>query len=184
MILKKLLSERSTTHIRGREMLSSNEGTPKRMKKITLAILMVGALSTPGVVAEEQDLFDSLDSALEAQFLQLDAELEAQYQALDKALKEAYERLEGEVEETWGEDEVELPSKAIWVDYSEDKLLRRKIDFEKGMIEIEHIVTDQTEVDNIIAAMQTAAASIATDRITDLASKDSALQYAKAHQET
>ncbi|MEO2178046.1 MAG: murein transglycosylase domain-containing protein [bacterium] len=152
------------------------------MNKFRLAILLLGVCSAFLFIAEagaEEDLFDSLDSALEAQFQELDAELEAQYQALDKALKEAYERLEGEVEETWGVDEVELPSKAIWVDYSEDNQLRRKIDFEKGIIEIEHILTDQTEVDKVVAAMQVAAASIATDRVADLAAKDSALKYAR-----
>jgi hypothetical protein len=123
--------------------------------------------------------FDDLDAQLEAQFAELDAGLEADYQLLDEALEQAYERLSQEIGAAWGEGDVELPSKSSWVDYSADLSLRRKIDFEKGEVRIERLIEETDDLDDVVQEIQQAAASIVADSPADLASKDTALRYAK-----
>ncbi|MFT7255021.1 MAG: hypothetical protein ACI8VR_000057, partial [Candidatus Azotimanducaceae bacterium] len=141
---------------------------------ITLVFIGLGVL-TNSCLAE----FDDLDAQLDAQFEALDAGLEADYQSLDEALEKAYERLGKEIGAAWGADDVELPSKSAWVDYSEDLSVRRKIDFEKGEVRIERLVEETDDLNDVVAAIQQAAATIVADSPADLASKDTALRYAK-----
>lgn len=142
-------------------------------------ILLVLVLASNSLLATEFD-FDKLDAELEADFVDTDEALEAQYQALDAALKQAYQRLGEEVEAVWGEADVELPSKTAWVDYSDDKQLRRKVDFETGLVEIERIVSaDETDLQLVANEMIQAASQLAMDSQSDLSRKDTALNYAK-----
>lgn len=146
------------------------------MRKLTVLLcLCLGWAAN----AEELDGFEALDAQLEAQFTDLDQELEAQYQALDQALENAYKRLAEEVSREWGEEEVELPTKSEWVDYSEDKQLRRKINFEEGVVEVEHLVDEGDDFEVIAGNLHAAAEEIATDNLADLADKDQALKYAR-----
>ena len=140
-------------------------------------LLLLVSLS-PSLMAAE-DAFDALDSALESQFDDLDAQLEKQYQALDEAIKQAHQRLETEVEATWGKDEVQLQTTNMWVDYSEDKRLRRKIDFNSGMVEIERIISDGESMESVVESIENASQAIATDNLQQLARKDTVLAYAR-----
>jgi membrane-bound lytic murein transglycosylase C len=143
----------------------------------TMLLILLAALSHHCLA--EVDAFDALDAELDAQFEAQDTSLEADYQALDEALEQAYERLAKEVGATWGEDDVELPSKVAWVDYSDDLSVRRKIDFEKGEVTIERLIDETDNIDEVVASIQQAAASIVVDSPADLATRDTALRYAK-----
>ena len=127
----------------------------------------------------EQTSFDELDAMLEAQFEQTDEMLEADFQALDAALNAAQKRLSKEIETVWGKDDVVLPSKGAWVDYSEDRKLRRKFDFENGVVQIERSIEDDSELTGVSGEIEAAILSAMQDTGTDLERKDAAWQYAK-----
>ena len=153
------------------------------MAQFSLLIIVLCALlmyPSGTDAAEREDTFDKLDALLEAQFQDLDAELEQQFQLLDEALEASYKQLEAEVGETWGQDEVELPTKTSWVDYTEDKSLRRKIDFEKGIVQIEQILDQSSEIDQVVAKMQSAASELTSDSMSDLSNKDTVLKDTRA----
>jgi len=133
----------------------------------------------PHAVQAEEDAFAAMDALLDTQFNDIDMGLEEQYQRLDKAMEAAYVRLGAEVAQQWGDDEVKLPSKAVWVDYDESLSSRRLVDFEVGSITIERLVDPGVDPAKIIAAMTEAALSLSTDTMKTLASKDLALIYAR-----
>ncbi|MEC7369321.1 MAG: murein transglycosylase domain-containing protein [Pseudomonadota bacterium] len=126
----------------------------------------------------EEDSFETLDALLEAQFQYTDETLEADYQALDAALKKAYKRFKNEIEDVWGEGEVVLPEKSTWVDYSPNRKLRRRFDFEKGFVQIERIFKEDSELDNVTREIQLAVQAAAADTGADLSRKDTLWQYA------
>jgi membrane-bound lytic murein transglycosylase C len=126
----------------------------------------------------EEDGFEALDALLEAQFQYTDDTLEADYQALDAALKNAHQRFRNEIEGVWGEGEVVLPGKSAWVDYSLNRKLRRRFDFEKGFVQIERIFKEDSELDNVTREIQAAVQAAVVDTGADLSSKDTLWQYA------
>lgn len=127
----------------------------------------------------EEDSFAALDALLEAQFQYTDEDLEADYQALDAALKTASRRFSGEIEAVWGDAQVVLPSKSAWVDYSQNRKLRRRFDFENGFVRIERIFEGNAEFDNAANEIQAAVQAVAVDTNADLSRKDTVWQYAK-----
>lgn len=146
-----------------------------------VAILLVVIVSPMTWSASETtDPFEALDRQLEAQFRDTDATLEENFQALDAALEAGFQRLSDEVGAVWGEDNIEMPSQNVWVDYSENRRLRRKFDFERGLLIVERIVDDTEDSALVADEIKAAVAQARTDTPQDLAEKDSALQYAKA----
>lgn len=129
--------------------------------------------------AESADPFDALDALLEDNFDTIDRSLEEQYQRLDAAMEEAYQQLGKQVEATWGKDDVQLPRKTAWVDYSEDMKTRRIMDFETGTLTLERIIDITEGADAIIADLARAASDARTDTTTDLAARDLALKIAR-----
>ena len=127
----------------------------------------------------EEDSFAALDALLEAQFQYTDEDLEADYQALDAALKTASRRFSGEIEAVLGDAQVVLPSKSAWVDYSQNRKLRRRFDFENGFVRIERIFEGNAEFDNAANEIQAAVQAVAVDTNADLSRKDTVWQYAK-----
>ena len=125
-----------------------------------------------------EDLFDQLDAQLEAQFQDTDETLEANYQALDAALEAGLNRLTEEVEGVWGREHVVLPSQNVWVDYSENKRLRRRFDFARGVLIVEQLVDENEDISVVAASVQSAIVAAQGDTVADLAGKDEALTYA------
>lgn len=145
-------------------------------------VLAASVLAAPGAAAESRDIgaeFDAFEQGLESEFEQLDADLEADFLALDKALEAGFQKLHREVAAAWGEDEVALPSKHKWVDYSEDIDTRRVIDFENGTVTLEHLMAEGISEADIIAALNAAAEAASSDTLGDLSDKDLALKYAR-----
>lgn len=67
--------------------------------------------------------------------------LEKEYQDYVKAEKEAYDKFLKEMSALWGGDNVVETTNKDWVEYSDDGKSRSKVDFEKGEVTIEIIVT-------------------------------------------
>ncbi len=147
-----------------------------------LTLLCGSGIAAPFVLAEE-DAFDALDKLLESRFDDIDKSLEEQYTLLNAALEEGYQKLGRQVAETWGSEEVVLPTRKEWVDYSTDLKTRRVINFETGMVSIERLIDTPDSLDknlnDIVADLTNASKSITTDSISDLGDKDLAIKYAK-----
>ena len=151
---------------------------PSLFRHFAVTLFVSIALASPDLIAEE-DAFDALDRSLDENFEKIDRTLEEQFLLLDQAMEDAYQRFSREIEAEWGEDEVELPSKKEWVDYSDDMKTRRKIDFEAGVVKLERLVNPGDKADSIITDMQNAVTSLRTDTLADLADKDQAVVYAR-----
>lgn len=149
------------------------------LRRLAGTLFITLTLASPTLIAAE-DSFDALDRLLDETFEEIDRTLEEQFELLDQAMEDAYQRLSQEIAAQWGEDEVKLPSKKEWVDYSDDMKTRRRIDFEAGVIKLERLINLGEQADSIIRELQYAADSLQTDTLTDLAKKDKAVQYARA----
>ena len=154
-----------------------------RIQSVLLAVLIP---MSPLLFAEEatEDPFAALDRLLEDNFNSIDLTLDEQFEILNQAMEDGYQRLSEEVAENWGSNEVQLPTKTTWVDYSEDLSVRRMIDFELGTVSIERIINVDDKVAAIVRDIATASEALQTDNLADLADKDTALKYAKETLET
>jgi membrane-bound lytic murein transglycosylase C len=150
------------------------------MKRLLAAGTLMLGVGGPLPAQAEEDPFAAMDQLLEQQFNSIDLSLEEQYQRLDQAMENAYQRLGAEVGATWGDDEIKLPSQKTWVDYNDDLSARRVIDFAAGTVTIEQLVDPAADTQLVIQQMTAAAKAAATDSLATLATKDKALQYARA----
>lgn len=148
---------------------------------IQTLILSVLIPSSPLLYAETstEDPFDAFDRLLEDNFSSIDLTLDEQFEILNQAMEDGYQKLSEEVAESWGSNEVKLPSKTTWVDYSDDLSVRRMIDFELGTVSIERVIDVNDKVADIIGDITIANDALQTDSLADLAKKDTALKYAK-----
>ena len=144
------------------------------------SLLLSGVLILANYASAEEDPFEVLDAQLEAQFGDTDDTLEANFLALDAALEAGFKQLESEVQAVWGKDDAVLPSRDIWVDYSENKRLRRQFDFARGLLIVEQVVAEDEDIANVSADIETAIRAAQIDTPSDLADKDDALIYASA----
>ena len=151
---------------------------PLNVQGATLVVVLASALA--GSANETVDPFDALDQQLEAQFQDTDATLEENFEALDAALEAGFQRLSDEVGAVWGTENIELPSENIWIDYSDNRRLRRKFDFERGALIVERIVDEVEDSTSVSDEIKAAVEQARTDTAQDLAEKDAALQFAKA----
>lgn len=145
----------------------------------TILAFVLSSIALLATAASSDDFFEALDRELEAEFQQTDAELERQFQELDRALKEAFARMEEEVASEWGQQEVELPTRQKWTDYSDDLQARRVIDFERGEVRIEMLADDRLDTEEIARTLAESASSIKEATQADLSKRDRVLQYAK-----
>ncbi|MCB1693690.1 MAG: DUF3393 domain-containing protein [Pseudomonadales bacterium] len=150
----------------------------RRQRSAAILILAATVLWQPAAWPEE-DPFDRLDNLLDDNFDTIDATLEERYRKIDAAMESAYQALGKKVEATWGKDDVELPSRKAWVDYSTDMQTRRIMDFETGTLTIEHVIDITEGADEIIAELAKAAREASTDTESDLAGKDQAMTMAR-----
>lgn len=129
--------------------------------------------------------FDAIEQDLEDDFNRTDHELENEYKMVDQALEQAYVKFSNAIARKWGEKEVELPSKKVWVDYNNQLDSRRVFDFEKGELTVERIIDENQGIDNAIVMMQISVHQAETDTERDLENKDQPWKYAKKilHQE-
>lgn len=79
------------------------------------------------------------------------ANLEKEYQEYIKAEQEAYDNFVKEMSAMWGGDNVIESTNKDWVEYSDDGTSRSKVDFEKGEVTLEIIVTpDESKSEEVI----------------------------------
>jgi membrane-bound lytic murein transglycosylase C len=155
---------------------------------IQTLILSVLIPSSPLLFAEatsgytettSEDPFDAFDRLLEDNFSSIDLTLDEQFEILNQAMEDGYQKLSEEVAESWGSNDVKLPTKTTWVDYSDDLTVRRMIDFELGTVSIERVIDVNDKVADIVGDITIANDELQTDSLADLAVKDTALKYAK-----
>lgn len=146
-----------------------------RRQFISLAVPM--ALYSSGLLAK--DPFAELDAQLDAQFSDVDALLEEQFKIIDEAMEQAYRELAGSVAKSWGKDDVKLPAKKQWVDYSKSFDTRRQFDFERGELVVEKIVVGDENKKKIVTDIKKIVEEAVAETDVSLASKDIALHRAK-----
>ena len=77
--------------------------------------------------------------------------LEKEYQEYVKAEQEAYDKFVKEMGAIWGEDNVIETTNKDWVEYSDNGNSRSKVDFEKGEVTIEIVITpDESKSDEAV----------------------------------
>lgn len=124
------------------------------------------------------DSFDDISSSIDEMFDEVDASIEQQYEQIDKAMEQAYKELEAEIAGVWGFDDIKLPSKKQWVDYSEDRRVRREFDFQRGVLRVEAVVPRGKPVETVVSRLKQAVAKAVTDTEQSLADNDAALKKA------
>lgn len=149
-----------------------------RIQALLLLVLLPSSLVL-NAETEQEDPFDAFDRLLEDNFNTIDLTLDEQFEILDQAMEDGYQKLSEEVAESWGSNDVKLPTKTTWVDYSDDLNVRRMIDFELGTVSIERVINVNDKVADIVGDIASANAALQTDNLADLAKKDTALKYAK-----
>ncbi len=130
------------------------------------------------IYAAEENPFEALDAQLQSSFETLDSDLSAEYEIINAAIDQGFQKLRKEVEVVWGSDEVKLPEKHIWIDYSKDKLTRRIFDFAAETLTVEHLADPQASSESTSTQIKKAVYTAQSDTTIDLASKDDALKYA------
>ena len=142
---------------------------------VGLLILLIAA---ENISAAELDAFDALDEQFQNSFDMLDSDLNAEYDLINAAIDQGYQQLSQEIGVTWGADDIKLPEKDVWVDYSRDKTTRRVFDFAAETLIIEHLVDPNASSESTSAQIKDAVLSAQTDTEIDLEAKDDALNYA------
>lgn len=146
---------------------------------IPLPIRLIPLLiATQSLSANELDPFDAFDAQLQSSFEEIDSDLSNEYEMINAAINEGFQKLSKEVESVWGQSEIRLPEKHIWVDYSEDKSTRRIFDFASESLTIEHLVDPNASPQSTSEKIKEAVYAAKTDTTKDLAIKDDALKYA------
>ena len=147
---------------------------------VTVLLAVTPLLATAETASSTtEDPFDAFDRLLEDNFNTIDLTLDEQFEILNQAMEDGYQKLSQEVADNWGSNEVRLPTKTTWVDYSDDLNVRRMIDFELGTISIERIIEVDDKVADIVGDIASANEALQTDNLQDLAAKDTALKYAR-----
>ena len=142
---------------------------------VGLLILLIAA---ENISAAELDAFDALDEQFQNSFDMLDSDLNAEYELINAAINQGYQQLTQEIGVTWGADDIKLPEKDVWVDYSSDKTTRRIFDFASETLIVEHLVDPNASSESTSAQIKEAVFAAQTDTEIDLESKDDALNYA------
>jgi len=146
---------------------------------IPLPIRLIPLLiATQSLGATELDPFDAFDAQLQSSFQAIDSDLSSEYEMINAAINSGFQQLSKEVESVWGQGEIRLPEKHIWVDYSDDKSTRRIFDFASESLTVEHLVDPNASFESTSATIKEAVYEAKTDTTTDLAVKDDALKYA------
>ena len=146
---------------------------------IPLPIRLIPLLiATQSLSANELDPFDAFDAQLQSSFEEIDSDLSNEYEMINAAINKGFQKLSKEVESVWGQSEIRLPEKHIWVDYSEDKSTRRIFDFASESLTIEHLVDPNASPQSTSEKIKEAIYAAKTDTTKDLAIKDDALKYA------
>ncbi|HKI74101.1 MAG TPA: murein transglycosylase domain-containing protein [Pseudomonadales bacterium] len=150
------------------------------MRYVYILLFVSCLLSATSASAQSQDdTFDKLDKMLDQDFNDVDRNLENQYQAIDQAMEDAYRRLGEQVGKKWGKDQVKLPGKKDWVDYSADLKTRRIFDFDTGDMRLERVIDAGDSPAGMISDLTQAANTALKDSDKDLAGKDIALNWAR-----
>ena len=140
--------------------------------------LMPFFIAAQTVHAAEIDPFDAIDAEFQVSFEAIDSALSDEYDAINAAIERGYRKLSQEIGSVWGQDEIRLPEKHIWVDYSNDKSIRRIFDFSSQTLTVEHLVDPSASLQSTSARIKEAVYAAKTDTTTDLEAKDEALKYA------
>lgn len=122
------------------------------MNNRNLLVMMLGPLLTAPAIAD----IDSMNARFEAQKAsmnnQFDTQLQTQndkFEQARRAYRDSFQKAQAQYAKVW--DKPVMSSTHQWVTYSQDKRVRRSVDFESGEYTVEIVgATSQQEVDDIV----------------------------------
>lgn len=121
-----------------------------------------------------QESFEDKKRKMEDEFAKRQAEVSADFESRQKAYQLAFEEHKRAIEKMWGE--YIGSTKNIWVEYSEANSIRSRVDFEKGEVIVESVLSEE-EVnqsllveDRIKSAIETAVTS--TGKTSDFSAEN------------
>ena len=134
---------------------------------IPLPIRLIPLLiATQSLGATELDPFDAFDAQLQSSFQAINSDLSSEYEMINAAINSGFQQLSKEVESVWGQGEIRLPEKHIWVDYSDDKSTRRIFDFASESLTVEHLVDPNASFESTSATIKKAVYQAKTDTLS------------------
>lgn len=145
-------------------------------RKFLRSIVVAGSILP--LTRLQADGFDELSSSIDADFADVSMSIEQQYAQIENEVALAYRELEAEVAQAWGHADVKLPTKKQWVDYSDDRLVRREFDFDKGVLKVEAVVSPSDSSPEIVERLTQAISQATVDTEKSLSAADSALNKA------
>ncbi|WP_133407934.1 transglycosylase SLT domain-containing protein [Parashewanella tropica] len=98
-------------------------------------ILLTSLIYTSAVYADNDPEFEAFLKNHESEFSQYQQQIKQEFQQFEKEWKNAEAEYKKRISKKW--ETAELPSKKVWVSYSEDLNQRTKVDYEKGVVQIE-----------------------------------------------
>ena len=122
---------------------------------------------SPGVQSAEDEMaeFERFKAERDAEYNTFKEELLAEFKEYKRIVQEETESYQGKLAKTW--DDPALSSNKVWVDYSEDKLSRNRVDFENETITVEVPAVEDEVAEEVIR-----------EALTELVTKNKAEAFA------
>lgn len=91
---------------------------------------------------------------------------------MEEIVAEAHEKFASEVKSVWGEEDMALPSRKVWVQYDDHMMTRTFMDFERGELRVEHLMQPGESEQHAHRVVEHAAHQAVQESPADLARHD------------
>ncbi len=124
-------------------IFSVKEDSMLQINKTCMIAFMLGFLGARSASATDVE-FEAFLKQQQTEFTQFEQQHLKEFESFIEAWKQAEQAYKNQISEKW--DTVELPSKKIWVNYSDDLNTRTSINYETGKVKVEFL--NQSEKQN------------------------------------
>ena len=96
-----------------------------------------------------------------------------------KVMAQAHQQMAEAIEAAWGSEDVLMPSRKVWVQYVDSMKTRTIMDFERGELRIEHLMTSGESATQAHQMIESALLQARDETIADLDKFDLEMQLAR-----
>jgi membrane-bound lytic murein transglycosylase C len=118
-------------------------------KKLSLSIILSSTILTAQTPDNLVNEFENYEKSEKMSYKEYKDTLEKEFTEYKDTLEKEYKEYKKELSTYW--DDPELPSKTTYVEYSNDKKIKKKIDYENNYIEIDVLSKDKNEAKKSLA---------------------------------
>lgn len=118
-------------------------------KKLSLSIILSSTILTAQTPDNLVNEFENYEKSEKMSYKEYKDTLEKEFTEYKDTLEKEYKEYKKELSAYW--DDPELPSKTTYVEYSNDKKIKKKIDYENNYIEIDVLSKDKNEAKKSLA---------------------------------